>query len=61
MKYHVQKALDKLKKLQDETTNVSIGAAIESAGWFFRKDFQGVIDDLETAIAVIETENDHVG
>lgn len=61
MKYHVQKALDKLRKLQDETTNVSIGAAMESAGWFFKQDFQEVIDDLETAVAVVETKNDHVG
>lgn len=61
MKYHIQKALEKLKKLQDETTNVSIGTAFESAGWFFRRDFQGVIDDLETAVVLAEKENDHVG
>ncbi|GGF86460.1 hypothetical protein [Paenibacillus aceti] len=61
MKYHVQKALDKLRKLQNETTGVSIGTAMESAGWFFKQDFQVVIDDLETALAVIETKNDHAG
>lgn len=61
MKYHVHKALDKLKKLQEEMSNVSIGGAMESAGWFFKSDFQGVIDDLETALVVAEKKNDHVG
>lgn len=61
MNYHVQKALDKLKRLQNEMTNVSVGNAMESAGWFFKRDFQGVIDELEAALAIGEKENDHVG
>lgn len=59
--YHLRHALARLERLQGETTNVSIGSAMESAGWFFGRDFQGVIDDLKTALSLLEKENDHVG
>ncbi|MEC0140442.1 hypothetical protein P4H94_26730 [Paenibacillus macerans] len=61
MEYHLKLALAKLKKLQNETTNVSIGNAMEAAGWFFKQDFQNVIDDLETALIIAKKQNDHVG
>ncbi|OMD87779.1 MULTISPECIES: hypothetical protein [Paenibacillus] len=61
MEYHLELALQKLKKLQEETSNVSVGAAMERAGWFFRQEFQPVIDDLETALTLVKQKNDPAG
>lgn len=61
MEHFLNHAIQKLKNLQSETTNVSIGAAMERAGWFFGHEFQSVIDDLETAVTLSKQKNDPAG
>ncbi|MNC25017.1 hypothetical protein D3C75_730920 [compost metagenome] len=61
MEHHLKHAIQKLKKMQEETTNVSIGAALERAGWFYGHELQSVMDDLETALALVEQKNDPAG
>lgn len=61
VEHHLKHAIHKLKKMQEETTNVSIGAALERAGWFFGHEFQSVLDDLDTALALAEQKNDPAG
>ncbi|MFD1179519.1 hypothetical protein ACFQ3W_24925 [Paenibacillus puldeungensis] len=58
MSNYLESALRKLKRLQNETTNVSVGTAMEQVGWFFKQDFQSVIDDLETHKILLEMKND---
>ncbi|GIP55914.1 hypothetical protein [Paenibacillus vini] len=54
MSDYLSRAIQKLKHLQDQTTNVTFGAAQQQVGWFFMNDFQSVIDDLETHKIMLE-------
>ncbi|MNL50128.1 hypothetical protein D3C87_1731170 [compost metagenome] len=59
---HLQRALKRLQKLQDDTSNVAPYAAMIDVGYFLTRDLSHVIDDLLTAQQILDqTKNAHGG